>query len=342
MADDFGPEYSLEVYDPSSEMRGFLVIDNTAIGPGKGGIRMTPNVSVDEVARLARTMTWKNALASIPFGGAKAGIIWSGGSEEEKKKRVESLARALKPFIPDKYIAGPDVNSGETEMKWFAEAISVWNSSTGKPADYINPATGHGGLPHELGSTGFGIAHATRVVCELLNLPLSGATVAIEGYGNVGSFAHKFLTELGAKVVAVSDSRGAVFVGDGLDFAVLSQIKSQKKGVVEYPGGKLLSVSDFWAFPVDILITAALTDAINLDNKDLIKAKVIIEGSNIPILDAIEDELYRKGIVIVPDIVANAGGVISSYAEYKGMNSKEMFKIVFGKIGTVSQVNSPT
>src|SRR5688572_15964740 len=121
--DHFGPQYLIEVYDPSIGMEGFLVIDNTALGVGKGGIRMTPTVTVDEVFRLARTMTWKNALFDLPFGGAKAGIKWSGGDENAKKQFVQSFARALKPYLVTRYIAGPDVASGEKEMQWIAEAV---------------------------------------------------------------------------------------------------------------------------------------------------------------------------------------------------------------------------
>src|SRR3990170_8884709 len=128
--DEFGPEYIINVYDPQIGMEGFLVIDNTALGPGKGGIRMTPNVTAEEVYRLARTMTWKNALAGIPFGGAKAGIIWPGGDDHLKKQFVQSFAKAIKPFLIKKYIAGPDVNTGEKEMQWFVEAAGNLRAAT--------------------------------------------------------------------------------------------------------------------------------------------------------------------------------------------------------------------
>ena len=166
--DEFGPEYVVKVYDPKIGMEGFLVIHNTALGPGKGGIRMTPNVTEEEIYRLASTMTWKNALAGIPFGGAKAGLIIKGERGEEKKKLVQSFALALGPFIPKKYIAGPDVNSGEEEMKWFAEAIGKWNAATGKPTDFcVESKSGKKcGLPHELGSTGFGVAKIGRASCR--------------------------------------------------------------------------------------------------------------------------------------------------------------------------------
>lgn len=140
MKEQFIPKYIIQVYDPKISMTGFLVIDNTILGPGKGGIRMTANVTESEVARLARTMTFKNALAGIPFGGAKAGIVWTGGSDELKKQYIQSFAQLIKPFIPQKYIAGPDVNTGEQEMCWFVEALKNKKGATGKPAQM-------GGLP---------------------------------------------------------------------------------------------------------------------------------------------------------------------------------------------------
>ncbi|MBI2033671.1 MAG: Glu/Leu/Phe/Val dehydrogenase [Candidatus Liptonbacteria bacterium] len=332
--DEFGPEYAIEVYDPKLKMEGFLVIDNTILGPGKGGLRMTPNVSLGEVFRLARTMTWKNALAGIPFGGAKAGIRWGGGSEELKKQYVQSFARLLKPLIPKKYIAGPDVQTGEREMRWFVEATGDSRSATGKPADFcLESKSGKKcGLPHELGSTGFGVAKSTEVALRLLGLNIQGATCAIHGFGNVATFTFKFLTEMGAKVVALADSKNAIFDKNGLDGEFIQKLISEKKRLSEYPQANQIETHDFWGLEVDILIPSSVTDIINQSNKDKISAKIIVEAANIPMREEIEQELHAKGILIVPDFVANAGGVISSYAEYRGMTAEEMFKLVESKI----------
>src|SRR3989344_3606943 len=240
IGDLFGPELIVKVRDPKIGLEGFLVVHNTALGLGKGGIRMTPDVTVEEVGRLAETMTWKNALAGIPFGGAKAGLVWKGGSDSMKKQHVQSFARALSPFIPKKYVAGPDVNSGEKEMAWIADALNNFQAATGKPRRYCKTVKGKKmcGLPHELGSTGFGVAHATEVTAEIMRLDLSKATVAIEGFGNVGSFATKFLRERGARVVAISDSRGAAYIESGIDEVKMLKVKKQKKSVAEYPGAK--------------------------------------------------------------------------------------------------------
>lgn len=360
--DTFGPEYILEVYDSSIGMRGFLVIDNTALGPGKGGIRMTPNVTKEEVFRLARTMTWKNALAGIPFGGAKAGIVWpasvppTGGTsagkpsdEKLKKQFVQSFARALKPLMPSRYIAGPDVNTGEREMQWFVEATGNWRTATGKPAGLCietfsksqvcrDPIPGKGcrntkcGLPHEFGSTGFGVAHATAAAAKSAGLDIAKSTVAIHGFGNVGTFAYQYLTEMGATVVALADRSGAVYSKTGFDPAEIKKIIADKKLLSECADCSTVTKEEFWSVPADIMIPASVTDVIHDGNKNRIKARLIIEAGNIPMSEEIEKEFFRKGVLVVPDFVANAGGVISSYAEYRGYNPTRMFDMVKKRI----------
>lgn len=315
------------------------MIDNTALGPGKGGIRMTPDITEDEVRRLARTMTWKNALAGIPFGGAKAGIVWKGGSEKLKKQFVQSFARLIKVFTPKKYIAGPDVNTGEKEMRWFVEATGDWRSATGKPANLCLKIFGKPGekcgIPHEFGSTGFGVAHAAAIAAKARGFDIAGATVAIDGFGNVGKFACKYLRVMDAKVIAVADTTGAVYDQNGLDEKKLAKLKSERKSVIEYVGAKKMRRDDIFGLDVDILVPASVTDVINEKNKDNVKAKIIVEGANIPMREDIEEELFRRGILIIPDFVANAGGVISSYAEYRGHNPKKMFGLVKRKIRSV-------
>lgn len=324
--DEFGPEYAINLFDPKTGMRGILVIHNTVLGPGKGGIRMTADVTTEEVGRLASTMTWKNALAGIPFGGAKAGlIIPHGTTPDEKKILVEAFARAIKPFIPKKYIGGPDVNSGEKEMGWIAKAIKDRSAVTGKPKVM-------GGIPHEVGSTGFGVAHSARIAAELAGIPIIGATVAIHGFGNVGTFAYRYLTEMGARVVAIADHTGAVHEPGGFDNAQIEAIIKKRGTMTHYKGGKPLQGDAFWGVPVDILIPASVTDVIHKGNMNKIKAKIIVEAGNIPMREPIEQALWKKGIMIVPDFVANAGGVISSYAETKGFSDAKMFKLVKEKI----------
>lgn len=339
LKDKFGPEYILEVYDADIGMNGFLVIDNTNLGPGKGGIRMTESVNALEVFRLARVMTLKNALAELPFGGAKAGIIWKGGSPELKKQFIQSFAKKIKFFIPEKYIAGPDVNTGEQEMQWFAEAIGDWKSATGKPKNVcckINDKTGVEkeccGLPHEYGSTGFGVVQAAKIAIDLKGLDIKKTRVAVHGFGNVGTFSCRFLTQMGAKIVALSDLTATVFEKEGFDCQIIEKIINDRKTLSEYPKGERISFGEFWSLPVDVLIPASVTDVINEGNKNNIKAKIIVEAGNIPMSEKIEKELFEKGILIVPDSIANAGGVISSYCECRCCSSEEMFKTIEEKI----------
>ena len=329
--DDWGPEKILQVYDPATKMQGVVVIDNTAIGPGKGGIRMQPDVTVNEVFRLARAMTWKNALADIPFGGAKSGIKYLPSNPKEKEKIVRSFARAIREVVPSKYIAGPDMRMTEVEMGFIADELGP-GSCTGKPAKM-------GGLPHELGSTGFGVAESTFACLEHENIDVQGVRVAIEGFGNVGTFTAKFLSEKGAKIVAVSDSKGAVFLEEGFDVEKLIKTKETKGTVTacEERGASILPPSELFELDCDVLVPGARPDVINENNWDKIKAKIIVEAANIPMTEAIEHKLYDRGVLVMPDFVANAGGVISSWVEWKGGTEQEMFRVVREKIGKNSR-----
>ncbi len=336
--DLFGPEYVVKLYSPKFNIWGFLVIDNTHLGPGKGGIRITPKVTEEEVARLARAMTFKNALVRIPFGGAKAGIAFDPKSvgRNVKKEIIQWFSRELKPLCPSRYVAGPDINTGENEMLWYVQANGSWRAATGKPAHYCMKVYGRRGkkcgIPHEFGSTGFGVARATGVALEFLGIDHRAATVAVEGFGNVGTFVCKYLSEMGLKVVAVSDSKGGIMDKGGLNYRKLLAAKKKTASVVNYEGGQRIDHASLFGLGVDVLIPAALPDVINKGNVGAVRAKVIVEGANIPMKEEYEEELHHRGTLVVPDIVANAGGVISSYAEYRGYNPKTMFALIEKKI----------
>lgn len=321
--DEWGPEKVIQTYDPKTGMKGILVIDNTALGPGKGGTRFRPDVDVREVFRLARAMTWKCALAELPFGGAKSGIVGDPKkmSKEQKKGIIEAFARSLKPVCPSMYVGAPDMNTAEQEMKWFAEANGSRKACTGKPKEL-------GGIPHELGSTGYGVFHSTLVTIEHLGFDVKKMKIAIEGFGNVGWFACKFLSEKGVKIVAVSDSKGCIYNQDGIDFDKVAKVKEETRTVINYNPGKVLKNEEIFELPVDVLIPAAVPDVITKKNVNKVKSKIIVQGSNIPIPHDIEKVLHEKDILVVPDFVANAGGVISSYVEYIGGTPEQMFKLV--------------
>lgn len=322
--DEFGPERILEVYDPKISMWGVVVVHNTALGPGKGGIRFVPDITTAEVFGLARAMTWKNALADLPFGGAKGGI--KGDPKKINKEAfVRSFANRIKELIPEQYIAGPDINTTEKEMAIIADEVGISNAATGKPSSY-------GGLPHELGSTGFGVYHSTLVALDHLKMKHENVSIALEGFGNVGTFAMKFFSEKGIKVVAVSDSKGTIYNEKGLNYEKLMETKTKSGTVTAYKDGKILGADELFKLKADVLIPGARPNVIHAGNVNEIKAKLIVEAANIPMETQFEEQLAKKGHTIVPDFLANAGGVISSYCEWKGYNEKEMFRIVEDKI----------
>jgi len=324
--DEFGPERILELYDPKTKMHGFAVLYNTALGPAKGGVRMSPSADKEEAFGLARAMAFKCALANLPFGGGKSVIIADSKklTSEEKKEVVRAFAKGIKPVSPNYYVTAPDMYMAEEEMRIIADENGN-KSVTGKPADL-------GGIPHELGSTGFGVAQATKIAAEFLGIVLRDAKVAIEGFGNVGTFAMKFLTEWGAKVIAVSDSKGVIYSEDGLDYEKLMQVKKESGSVVNYEDGEKKENEELFKLDVDFLIPGALPDVITDKNVNDVRAKCIVEAANIPMTPEIEEELHKKNILVIPDFVANAGGVISSYVEYIEGTIDDMWAMIEKKI----------
>jgi glutamate dehydrogenase (NAD(P)+) len=230
--DEWGPEKVLQVYDPDTGMKGILVIDNTSTGPGKGGIRFAETVIPQDVFRLARTMTWKCAAADLPFGGAKGGII-ADPSKVDRVAWMRSFAKMIRPYCPTQYIAATDIGTSELDMAIFAHEIGDMHACTGKPAEL-------GGIPHELGTTGYGVATALETSIEVLekldstkNLPSKGQIkVAIQGFGNVGSFTARFLDSAGIKVVAISDVFGFIYNKDGSRDILLQADKSRIAEVI--------------------------------------------------------------------------------------------------------------
>lgn len=334
-ADMWGPEKILQVYDPKTQMRGVLVIDNTTLGPGKGGIRMMPTVTTREVFRLARVMTWKCALAKIPFGGAKSGIVADPKqmSKEKKMETIRAFSRALKRVCPSLYVAAPDINTGEEEMAVFAKENGSMKSATGKPAHLCVKPGVKCGIPHEYGSTALGVVQAAFTAANYVDgLDFDNATAAVEGFGNVGSFVVEYLTQIDVKVVAVSDSKGCIYNPDGFDYEKLLDVKMKTGSVINYRPGKVLKNKELFELDVDLLVPAALPDVISEDNVERVKAKLVVEAANLPIRPEIENLLSGRGVMVVPDILANAGGVISSYAEYRGYNPKRMLELVQRKI----------
>ncbi len=314
------PQTVVQTYDRHTKMEGILVIDNTALGPGKGGIRLVPDITVQEVEALAKAMTLKNALANLPFGGAKSGIVLKQGMD--KAKALQAFAKSIRKFIHDEYIAGPDMNITEKEMQVFAETLNDLKACTGKPKSM-------GGLPHELGSTGYGVAQSTLEAMKVAGMDVGEASIAIEGFGNVGTHAATYLHDHGAKIVAVSDLSGCLYKKDGLEIPELLKYRETHPLIEGFAdGAEWLPKEKLFGLQADVLIPGARPHSIHHANKHAVKAKLILEAANVPIEPRIEEEFEKKGVLVVPDIVANAGGVISSYVEFIGGTEQHMFSLV--------------
>jgi glutamate dehydrogenase (NAD(P)+) len=297
---------------------GYRVQYNITLGPAKGGIRYHPDVTLDEIAALAGWMTWKCAVAQLPFGGGKGGIVCD--PRKMSKRELEALTRRYTAEIidavgPDKDVPAPDVNTNEEVMAWFMDTYSmhVGHTSTavvtGKPIEM-------GGSMGRREATGRGVMIITRESAKHLGFPLNGARIAIQGFGNVGSVAADLLEDMGARIVAVTDWKGGVYNSRGLHIkALLSH--SQEHGTVEgFKGGEPLKHSDLFKLDVDVLIPAALEGQITSANMRDIRAKLIVEGANGPTSPEAHQYLHDNGVFIVPDILANAGGVTVSYFEW--------------------------
>ena len=299
---------------------GYRVQHNTARGPAKGGIRYHPDVNLDEVASLAFWMTWKCAVMNLPYGGGKGGVKVNphGLSEREIERLSRRFFSEIQMMVgPNKDIAAPDVNTNPKIMAWYMDTYSMNVGATtlgvvtGKPVDL-------GGSEGRTEATGRGVAIISNEAAEALGMDIKNATVAVQGFGNVGSHAAKIISEeYGAKVVAVSDISGGIYNADGLDIEDLIKYRDENGGVIKgYPKGEPISNKDLLTLDVDILIPAALEKAITEEIAKDVKAKIVVEGANGPTTAEAEKILLEKGVFIVPDILANAGGVTVSYFEW--------------------------
>jgi len=306
LCDDLGPAKIVHVHDPGVGLRAIVVVDNVACGPSIGGVRMAADVTTEEVFRLARAMTFKNAGAGLSHGGGKAGIV-ADPRTTEKEPLLRAFAQAIRELRD--YIPGPDMGTDESCMAWIHDEIG---RAVGLP-DVL------GGIPlDEIGATGLGLAACAEVAAEHCGLDLSGARLAIEGFGNVGRPAARFLVQRGVKLVAASDSKGAVHDPDGIDVDEIIAVKRASGSVCAYSRGRKIPKEGLFAVDCDVLIPAARPDCIREENVDRIRAKLVLQGANIPATAAAEARLHERGVLVVPDFIANAGGVICAAVEYHG------------------------
>lgn len=306
LMDRWGPEKVVCVSDRRCGMKGVLVIDNTARGVGKGGTRMSAGLTIGEVARLARTMTWKWAAVDLFHGGAKAGIL--GDPTGPGKERVlRSFARALANEVPHEYVFGLDMGLAEQDAAIFLDELRDRGVATGLPATL-------GGTPYDqLGITGFGVAEAAGAAGERRGVELRGARVAIQGFGAVGVAAAARLQEMGAVVVAVSNAIGSVCDDDGLDVAALTKLRDEAgdDGIRDY-GRPLLDRDEALRVSCDLLVPAAGQDVVDVDVAQSTTARLVVEGANMPTTPKAREIMHGRGIAIVPDFIANAGGIIAA------------------------------
>ena len=283
---------------------------------------MAPDVTLEECFRLARAMTMKNAAAGLPHGGAKLVIIDDPKMPAERKElTVRAVAHAIRD-VRD-YIMGPDMGLNESAMAWVHDEIG---RAVGLPREM-------GGIPlDEKGATGFGLAVAAEVAQEFCSIELAGARVAVQGFGAVGKHAARFLKARGAVLVAASDTSGAIANASGLDVEKLIALKDQGRSVIDYSGGTRMERDAIVGVNCDIWIPAARPDAITMANVDSLRAKLVLQGANIPASAQAEVRLHQRGIVSVPDIIANAGGVICGAVEYHHGTQSLAFQTIEQKI----------
>ena len=322
LGDDLGPAKVIHVQEPTIGLKGILVVDNVAAGPAIGGLRMAEDVSTGECFRLARAMTLKNAAAGLRHGGGKSVLF---GDPKMPPAEKERLIRGFAAALADvsDYIFGPDMGTDEICMGWVHDEI-------GRSVGLIREI---GGIPlDEIGATGWGLFHAAEVACAHLRMPLSGARVVVQGFGAVGRHAAGFLAARGAVLVGASDSRGTISDPAGLDLEALAAVKQQGGTVADVAGGTKGGVDAVIDIPCDIWIPAARPDVITEANVERLHTKLVLQGANVPITYEAECRLHEKGVLSLPDFIANAGGVICAAMEYAGASESAALQAIEEKL----------
>lgn len=327
-SDQFGPARIIHIHRPSVDLKAIVVIDNTACGVAVGGVRMASDVSLEECFRLARAMTWKNAAAGLPHGGGKSVIF---GDPRMPAARKEQVIRAFAGAIRDiaDYVPGPDMGTDELCMGWIRD-------ETGRAAGLPSAI---GGIPlDQIGATGFGLASAVEVACGLIGLDLKGARVAVQGFGAVGKHAARFLAQKGAILVAASDTGGTLADSSGLDVAALIALKDSGRPLRDHPRGQKLNADAIVDIDCDIWIPAARPDVVRADNVSRLKTRLMPQGANIPCTPDAEKALHERGVLVIPDFIANAGGVICAATEFQGGTERQAFDNIDQRIRTNTRI----
>lgn len=321
-ADELGPVKVIHVQEPAIGLKAVLVVDNVAKGPSIGGVRMATDVTTEECVRLARAMTMKNAAAGLPHGGGKVVVK---GDPKMAKSRKADLLRCLASALrtEEDYIFAPDMGTDEECMAWVRDEVG---RVVALPREI-------GGIPlDQIGATGWGLAHVAEVAADYCDIELEGARVAVQGFGAVGRNVTRFLIDKGCTLVAAADSRGSTYKPDGLDLEILNSLKSEGKSVADYAAGTRGDRDSIIDVECDIWVPAARPDVIRDDNVERLNTKLLLEGANIPATRTAEARLFEKGILYVPDFIANAGGVICAAMEYHGANESAVMATIKDKV----------
>ncbi|MDX6438883.1 MAG: glutamate dehydrogenase [Gaiellaceae bacterium] len=301
----------LEVYT------GYRVQHNAARGPYKGGIRYHPDADIDEVRALAALMTWKTAVIDVPFGGAKGGVQCDARamSEGERQRLTRRFTNTISYLLGvNRDVPAPDVNTDAQTMAWMMDAYSARYGYT--PAIVTGKPIELGGSYGRDAATGRGVVYCLAEAARDYGIDLEGATVAVQGFGNVGSWFARLAPELGCRIVAVSDVRGGVHRAEGLDVGALFEHVGEHGSVVDAPGTESITNEELLELGVDVLVPAALDRVIHTGNASRVKAKVVAEAANHPVTPSADEILHAAGVIVIPDILANAGGVTVSYFEW--------------------------
>jgi glutamate dehydrogenase/leucine dehydrogenase len=321
-ADDLGPIKIVHIYDPKHALKAIVAIDNVARGPSIGGIRMALDVSAEEAFRLARAMTLKNSAANLPHGGGKSVIFGDPKMDLVKKEQIiRAFARAIRDLV--EYIPGPDMGTDERCMAWIKDEIG---RAVGLPPEI-------GGIPlDEIGATGLGLKASVEAAMKYCDFTLKGARVVVQGFGSVGKHAARFLGEKGTILVAACDSHGTIYNPKGIDVRRLIALKNSGKKVTDYPDSEKLDVDAIIDIECEIWIPAARPDVIHKANVQRLKTKLVPQGANIPFTPEAERMLHEKGVLVLPDFIANAGGVICASVEYHGGTESQALGTIEEKI----------
>jgi glutamate dehydrogenase (NAD(P)+) len=331
-ADDIGPELIVHWYDPEVKIRGVMVVDSLALGMATGGTRMLPDITTHEIFLLARAMTYKKATMGVPVGGAKAGIWEDPNVSSPRREAIfRAFGKAMKPLYKANIVLyGSDMGVHDADVKIFREEAGYASPSQ---ADYSQEL--RDGEPLENHFTGYGVVVSAKEACKFSGINISGAKVAIEGFGKVGGGAAIYFLKEGAKIVALSSIKGAIYNEKGLDMKRLFDLRKRfgDDCILKYTDAKKIEKEELFYLPVEVLSPGGRPLVIHEKNADKVKAKVITSGANIPITEKALEILNKKGVVVVPDFISNSGGSTAGLSRRSGLNADQAFIAIEKVIG---------